>query len=85
MLVLVVVVVGAGGVTDWLEARSFVILHNIRDLRLRLTRASAVGAGHQLFSLARLPVGILVSQAEVAVVVGDDDTVGALLSCWWAQ
>lgn len=48
---------------------------------LVLTRASAVGAGHQLLSLARLPVGVLVAQAEVAVVVGDDGAVGSLLSC----
>lgn len=47
----------------------------------RLTGASTVRAGHQLLSLARLPVGVLVSQAEVAVVVGDDDAIWALLSC----
>lgn len=47
-----------------------------------LTGASAVGAGHQLLGLARLPVRFLVSQAEVTVVIGDDDTVWALLSCW---
>lgn len=46
-----------------------------------LTRASTVGAGHQFLSLARLPVGVLVAQAEVTVVVGDDGAVGALLSC----
>lgn len=50
-----------------------------------LTRASTVGAGHQLLGLARLPVGVLVTQAEVTVVVGDDDTVWALLSCWQEQ
>lgn len=48
---------------------------------LVLTGASAVGAGHQLLSLARLPVGVLVAQAEVTVVVGDDGAIGALLSC----
>lgn len=47
-----------------------------------LTRASTVGAGHQLLGLARLLVGVLVAQAEVAVVVGDDGAVWALLSCW---
>lgn len=52
---------------------------------MRLTRASTVGAGHQLLGLARLPVGVLVSQAEVTVVVGDDDAVWALLSCWREQ
>lgn len=53
----------------------------IRKKILVLTRASAVRAGHQLLSLARLPVGVLVAQAEVTVVVGDDGAVGALLSC----
>lgn len=48
---------------------------------LVLTGASTVGAGHQLLSLARLPVGVLVAQAEVTVVVGDDGAVGGLLSC----
>lgn len=51
----------------------------------KLTRAPTVGAGHQLFGLARLPVGVLVSQAEVTVVIGDDDAVGSLLSCWREQ
>lgn len=51
----------------------------------RLTGASTVRAGHQLLGLACLPVGVLVSQAEVTVVVGDDDAIGALLSCWQEQ
>lgn len=50
-----------------------------------LTRASTVGAGHQLLGLARFPVGVLVAQAEVTVVVGYDDAVWALLSCWQEQ
>ena len=48
---------------------------------LRLTGASTVRAGHQLLGLARLPVGVLVAQAEVTVVVGDDAAVCSLLSC----
>lgn len=54
----------------------------ISKILQRLTRAAAVGAGDQFLSLTRLPVGILVSQAEVAVVVWDDDAVGTLLSGW---
>lgn len=47
----------------------------------KLTRATAVGAGHQLLCLPRFSVGVLVSQAEVTVVVGNDASIGALLSC----
>lgn len=62
---------------------SLVVLASERSNQkiLVLTRASTVGAGHQLLSLARLPVGVLVAQAEVTVVVGDDGAVGTLLSC----
>lgn len=46
-----------------------------------LTGASTVRAGHQLLGLSCLPVGVLVTQAEVTVVIGDDDPIWALLSC----
>ena len=46
-----------------------------------VTGAAAVGAGHQLLSLARLAVALLVPQTEVTVVVGDDAAVHRLLGC----
>ena len=52
-----------------------------REEEARVTRAAAVGAGHQLLGLARLAVALLVPQTEVTVVIGDDAAVHRLLGC----
>ena len=46
------------------------------------TGASAVGAGHELLRLAGLLVESGVTQAEVAVVVWQGQTVGSFLRGW---
>lgn len=64
----------------WQDTRAIHHFLN-RQQSSTLTGAATVGAGHQLLGLARLPVGFLVPQAEVTIVVWDDDAIRALLGC----